>query len=198
MAKKKLIGAFIGVPDEMLYDIGRVVVLGAQLDYRRMLLLEAVKQVPAATSARFSRKDLTKQIAAAFGNPPFDRLQNDVARWLHEVSNLLGIRDELAHSVGGYETRGDGKARYVKLHPKQPKPELQFTPPKLSEFVSLMLDANGAGVELEIQAQILRERGSEGHKAWLQQREQYKLAVQQLDEIDLYTEQEPTSPQRER
>ena len=53
---------FVGVPDDMLLDIGRLVVLAAQLDLHKMKLLEVANSVPVTESAKGSRKQLNKDI----------------------------------------------------------------------------------------------------------------------------------------
>jgi len=56
MTTRKLIHMFVGVPDEILRSIGLIVVLSAQLDFKRMQLLEAADQIPVTTSADWPRR----------------------------------------------------------------------------------------------------------------------------------------------
>jgi hypothetical protein len=167
----------------MLLDIGRLVVLGAQLDLHKMKLFEVASSVPVTESAKRPRRQLNKDMKAAFSVAPFDRLKIRLETWLEDVANLLDRRDEIAHSVGGYEVRGDGTARYTRLHPKQEESQTQFDASTLSEWVMRMSDANHSGVDLLIESIILKEGGVEAHDNHLKHREEYGRSVKELEEL---------------
>jgi hypothetical protein len=183
MARGKMLHMFVGVPDEMLLDIGRLVVLGAQLDPHKMKLFEVASSVPVTESAKRPRKQLNKDLKAAFSVAPFDRLKIRLEAWLEDVANLLDRRDEIAHSVGGYEVRGDGTARSTRLHPKQEESQTQFDASTLNEWVMRMSDAQYTGVGLLIESMVLKEGGVEAHDNHLKHREEYERSVKQLEEL---------------
>ena len=57
----------VGVPNEILRDIGLVMVMVAQVDHRRMTLLHKVADIPVEESAAYRRSaDLTKTIKQRF------------------------------------------------------------------------------------------------------------------------------------
>ena len=184
MVKRKILGLFVGVPDEMLRSIGTIVVLAAQVDLQRMNLLEAATSVAVVTSANYPRDRLTRAIRDAFSAAPLDRLWRKVDAWLREADNLFDIRDELAHSVGGFETRGDGVQRYVMQRPKTGRTRLQFTAERLNEFTMRLLDANSSGLDLYFETGILVNQGPNAHDAYVAQREQVRRAMENLADSD--------------
>jgi hypothetical protein len=188
VAKRRLISIFVGVPDDMLLDIGRIIVLAAQLDHDRMQLLEAVH--PVTESAARRSGDITQDIKEAFSAQPFDRLLGRVLTWLQDVGNLLAVRDQLAHSVGGYEVRADGTTRYTRLHLKESEEaQVQFGASRLKDWVMQMADASDDGNRLVIESSLLKERGAAAHDDLLKGREEFRLSAKRLQEHDPYDEE---------
>jgi hypothetical protein len=170
----------LGVTDETLTNIGRVVVMGAKLDYQRMKLLEVVADVPIADSARWDRKRLKDEIRDSFDRSPLDRLSERVGAWLTEVDNLLDLRDRYAHSITYHEVRGDGTRGSYISHPKTGiiRPE-----PNAAAWEALVLrlsDALSVGVTLDIEARILRHQGVEAHDAHRRAHEEYEARVEEM------------------
>ena len=190
MPKSRTVGSFVGVPDDMLRSIGIVIVLAAQTDLRRMQLHEAATRVPVTTSAGWPRGKLTNALDEAFSQPPFDRMQVTVSHWFNDISQLFDIRDDLAHSVGGFESRGDGRQRFVLYEPKTGKTRRQFTAAKLAEIVERMHDAHFVGARLYFEAISLANGGVEGHEAYLASQREYRARVEALQ--DLATEESST------
>ena len=179
--KPQLIGAFYGVPDEMLKQIGIVVVLSARLDLTRMKILEAATSVPVRVSSTYRRPDLKKALKDAFANAPLDRLQDRMNAWHGQVDQLFNFRDNLVHSGGAYETRGDGTSRYVREHAREGE-RTQFSQSKLEAIIERLSDAESDGVGLHIETSVLVSQGPEAHDQMLAQHELYRQAVQRMHE----------------
>lgn len=180
MAKRKLIGLFVGVPDDMLRSIGLIVVMAAGLDDQRMMLLEVAASVPAATSAKYQRKQLTQELKTAFSAAPLDQLADRVTAWLDEVNSLFDIRDKISHSTAYYETRGDGTTGFYAHHPSSGQTRLQFTADKLDEFILRFSDASCEGTRLQLDAGLLVNEGSAAYQVYLDQRAAYEASVREL------------------
>jgi hypothetical protein len=168
--KTQLLGAFVGVPDQMLRSIGLIVVVAAKLDHQRMELLEQAAGVPVPTSSKYWRSQLTDAIRASFANPPFDRLQDRVHAWLADADNLFDIRDTVSHSTGYYVVRGDGSSGFYSHRPSTGNTRPQFTAGKLEEFVLRFVDALHEGAGLTMEAGIINEGGLEAHDEFLSRR----------------------------
>jgi hypothetical protein len=135
MARNTFEYHFDGVPDDMLRTIGTIVVLAARLDFLRMRLWEVMTSVPVGTSAKLGRDDLTQEIRTVVGTAPFDVLADRTNAWLREADDLFHIRDNLSHSIGGFETRGDGRQRYVLHHLRSGSVRTQYTAATLNRVV---------------------------------------------------------------
>ena len=159
---RKLLGLFVGVPDEMLRSIGLIAVLSARLDFIRIQLLEAADQVPLTASANWPRHEVRKALVSAFSDPLFTPLYQQVSTWLEEGDPLFAYRDELMHSVGGYEVRGNGAARFIREHPRTPGvTQPQKTADELDTVVMALADATHEGVGLHLDTILLVEHGPE-------------------------------------
>ena len=145
MTTRKLIHMFVGVPDEMLRIIGMIAVLSARLDFIRIQLLEEADQVPLTTSAYWDRQKVRDALELAFSEPPFAPIYQQVSTWLETGDSLFGFRDDLMHSVGGYEVRGDGAARFVREQPRTPRvKQPQKTAVKLDPVVMALAEKASA------------------------------------------------------
>ena len=172
MTTRKLIGTFVGVPDEMLRSIGLIAVLSAQLDFKRMELLEAADQIPMTTSADLPRRRVTEKLLSAFSDPLFARLQQQVSIWLQEGDSLFDFRDDLVHSIGVYEVRGNGVARFIREHPRNSRvtPQ-QVTGDEMDTVVMRLHDVTFEGARLLMDTIFLIEHGPEAYANHVRQRE---------------------------
>lgn len=180
MARRKLIGMSLGVSDVTLTNIGRVVVLAATLDYRRMRLLEVTSSVPVAESAGWGRERLKDEIRASFGTPPMDRLSGRIKAWLAEVDNLLNLRDRYAHSITYHEVRGDGTSGSYIKHPKTGVVTAEPDAAAWEKLVMRMSDASFDGVGLDIEAGILRNHGAAAHDAHQRRLAECEASVEEM------------------
>jgi hypothetical protein len=172
MTTRKLIHMFVGVPDEMLRSIGLIVVLSAPLDFKRMQLFEAADQIPVTTSADWPRRRVTENLLSAFSAPLFARQQQQVATWLQEGDSLFDFRDDLVHSVGAYEVRGNGVSRFIREHPRNSRvKQRQVIAEELDTVVMRLHDVTFEGVGLLLDTIFLIEHGPEAHANYVKQRE---------------------------
>jgi hypothetical protein len=168
---RRLLSLFVGVPEEMLRSIGLIVVLSSQLDHVRMQILEEADQVPVTTSADWSRRRLTEALISAYAEPLFEPLRQQLATWLEEGESLFDFRDDLVHSVGAYETRGDGSQRFIKEHPRSSGIKLQVTAEELDALVMRLSDATHEGVRLRLDTIVLVDGGPKAYADRIKQLE---------------------------
>jgi hypothetical protein len=183
MVKMELGVPFVGVPEELLADIGRIVVLGAHLEYTRLMLLDNATRGarPIKKLAALAWPDATREIKEAFNAEPFDRLGGQVNAWLDRVNDLIEYRHTVAHSMAYYEFRGDGTTGYGNLQPRKGQSKPQFTREDLKDIVARMVKAHREGHSLWIEVIVIREDGPGGHDAFLEQRRQAEVAMQQWE-----------------
>ena len=182
MTDRQLIGLFVGVPDEMLRAVGLIVVLCSRLDLLRMQLLEVGDLVSVTKSAQQRRWQVTKALEDAFAAAPFDQMQSRVSPWLQESNALFDFRDELVHSTGGYQVRGDGSSRFVREHPRVSKVQKQFTAEVLDSVVLRLVDASHDGAILRMDAMLLNDHGPVAYADHVKRREE--LAVEQKEALE--------------
>jgi hypothetical protein len=174
MARRQLIGIFVGVPDEMLRTIGMIVVMTAQLGATRMKLLEVTRSIPVADSARMKHKEVTKAIRQAFDSAPLSPMKDRVDEWLSDAESLFQLRNTIVHSTGGFETRGDGAQRFVREHPRDGGTKPQLTSIELDDVVLRLSDATGDGFRLSMDAGVLVGQGSAAYDELMTQRERLR------------------------
>jgi hypothetical protein len=91
-------------------------------------------------------------------------------RWLAEGESLFNFRDELVHSTGGYQVRGDGTARFVRERPRESGTHLQRTAEELDEIVDRLTDGTSDGHLLWMDATALVEHGLTAYDDRVRQR----------------------------
>jgi hypothetical protein len=173
----------VGVPDEILRDIGLVMVMAAQLDHRRMTLLHKVADIPVEESAAYRRSsDLTKAIKEQFSVDPLMLMKPRVDAWLGEVTTAFEIRNRYAHSITYFEARGDGTSgSYIRhLRSSEAQPVVDAT--ALQADIERIHRAGSVGVRLELDAMVLRQGGADAYYARL--REYDRLEAQMAKAVE--------------
>jgi len=171
---------FVGVPDELLPDLGRVVALSSQLEFRRLKLLEAssTEAIPVTTSASWRRERVRDALLEALSHSLFEDLRTVVTVWLEDGDALLVRRDQLVHSIGGQEIRG-ASSRFVTEHPRMAgvtRP--QITAEALDTLVWQLAEANDTGVRLYLDTTLVANHGRVAYEAHVKSREQQRKAME--------------------
>ncbi|HEY6686744.1 MAG TPA: hypothetical protein VI094_11125 [Propionibacteriaceae bacterium] len=64
--------------------------------------------------------------------------------------SLFEFRDDLVHSVGGHEVRGNGSARFIREHPRSSGVKQQMTADELDTVVLRLSDVTDEDVRIHM------------------------------------------------